>query len=134
MITQPEISLVVKALNNTNIQFSLFALGASDVDKEKLLEVPDSLLYSYSPDVDNSSLFRLFGLQGLNLPPRGHVDSINVKLDHRAVNALCSKTNAISGGSLSFPVLIQMSWSTLIISISKLKLLLMVSVILILLY
>lgn len=91
MITQPEISLVVKALNNTNIQFSLFALGASDVDKEKLLEVPDSLLYSYSPDVDNSSLFRLFGLQGLNLPPRGHVDSINVKLDHRAVNALCSK-------------------------------------------
>jgi len=91
MITQPEITLNVKALNNTNLQFSLFALGASDKDKQKLLDVPDSLIYTYSPSVDTSSLFRLFGLQGLNLPPRGKKDSLNVKLDHRAVDALFSK-------------------------------------------
>jgi len=91
MITQPEISLIVKASNNTNLKFSLFALGASDKDKQKLLDVPDSLLYSYSYDIDTSSLFRLFGLRGLNLPPRGKEDSLNVKLDHRAVDALVSK-------------------------------------------
>jgi hypothetical protein len=55
------------------------------------LDVPDSLIYTYSPSVDTSSLFRLFGLQGLNLPPRGKKDSLNVKLDHRAVDALFSK-------------------------------------------
>jgi len=88
-IKSPEITLDVKALNNTNLHFVLFALG--DTDKQKLLEVPDSLLYSYSPTVDTGSFFRLFGLQGLNVPPRGNVDSIKVKLDHRAIDALISK-------------------------------------------
>lgn len=89
-ITQPEITLNVNALNNTNLQFTLFALWTSDKFKQKLISVPDSFFYSNGTDVDTSPVFRLFGLRGLNLPPRGKVDSLKVKLDHRAVGALIS--------------------------------------------
>ncbi|HEX3020365.1 MAG TPA: hypothetical protein VHP36_08675 [Chitinispirillaceae bacterium] len=89
-IKKPKVTINVNALNNTNLHFTLYALCASDQNKQMLMSLPDSMIYSYSPSVDNGPLFRLLGLQGLNLPPRGDYGSIKVELDQRAVDALFS--------------------------------------------
>lgn len=86
-IQNPEVYVYLKALNNTNVSFNLYALCASDRHKDLLMSVPDSLLYTHNPQIGGKNLFWLFGDKGLELKPRGTINNITVKFDKRATDA-----------------------------------------------
>jgi hypothetical protein len=89
---QKKVGLDLKILNNTNLSFSLFALGAEKANKADL----DAFQWSGSKFSKltiplESKLVAFTGPDGLHLGPRGTYNNINLELDDKGIKTLLSE-------------------------------------------
>lgn len=79
------------AVNKTNVNAILHALGSSEKHSDELMAIPES--YIGRPDIETlvgENVFCIFGPEGLEVKPRGDTCSATATLDNRGVDALIS--------------------------------------------
>ncbi|MDO5575539.1 MAG: hypothetical protein Q4F84_00550 [Fibrobacter sp.] len=79
------------AVNKTNVNAILHALGSSEKHSDELMAIPDSVIGRQ--DIENligENIFCIFGSEGLEVKPRGDTCSAIATLDNRGVDALIS--------------------------------------------
>ncbi|MBN1760107.1 MAG: hypothetical protein JW863_17405 [Chitinispirillaceae bacterium] len=90
-IEDPSVSIELDALNNTNINLRLFAIGAAESYSDELDDFSGELIDEQLPeDALGDHLFSLFGNSGIILASRGERSEATVQLDERGIDALLS--------------------------------------------